>query len=699
MKRKVIAVLFLFASVFLFAQGHPNGYPNVLNDADSINRKTAQRCMQLAEKKLLSKEWKSAHDYAIMGLSYDNTVSDLVYIKAAAEYNLDYTKRDVLNLLDEAFEINEWIGYNLTGARILYADMLSEIGEYEKSNSIIDADPYVYSADAEFIRVKNGYRIGTVEAVDKARDRVFSARRIYPTDFRFINIFFIFEGTFKNLSEANHTEYEIPAVVQTIADAYIKRMPYDENPVDGIDILATMFTDPENQLRLLKSIRVRDDENPLFAIVALKAGLLTEQEAFDLFFAVADHEINYEFLDIFIPMLTDEIVVEQLKDHLVAFNGILSVDTNLDFISELNIKYERGRAAEIHYDKECDGVEDIYAECDFGAPVSIQFPVNGKQLDYAIYPSVSSVVIGDESDFGFIPGTRFSFVNDDLQYSPFEMVLTSIFTDKEIEFYVPFINEEIDVPTDNLMFEKSSCVGFSIGEREDAYIEYSFPESGVVSANFYCNEAKYASCKIEQNKPFIRYVDYNNDGFFEASELFNVISETNPFVPDENENEYIEKVFGKLALNYGIYLEQIQIDSNGDTVINYTEKYLTDGGKIVSWDFDSDGLFDIRYSKYKKDSSLIEESEFRDFETGKLITVVSIDGIPVKMNNKGTEWNISAGFTPHIYWVGDDINSEEEAVLIEKIDENMIQGVVDIIKTDKNAYCIIKIGDNYFFWR
>jgi len=283
MKRKVIAVLFLIASVFLFAQG----YPKIQNDANTVNRKTAQRCMQLAEKKLLSRDWKSAHDYALMGLSYDDGISDLIYIKAAAEFNLDYTKRDVINLLDEAFEINEWIGYNLTGARILYADMLSEVGEYERSNSIIDSDPYVYSADAEFIRVKNGYRIGTVDAVDKARDRVFSARRIYPNDSRFINTFFIFEGTFKNLSEANHTEYEIPAVVQTIADAYVKRMPYNENPVEGIDILATMFTDPENQLRLLKAIRVRDDENPLFAIVGLKAGLLTEQEAFDLFFAVA----------------------------------------------------------------------------------------------------------------------------------------------------------------------------------------------------------------------------------------------------------------------------------------------------------------------------------------------------------------------------------------------------------------------------
>ena len=50
---------------------------------------------------------------------------------------------------------------------------------------------FIYSADAEFIRIKNYYRIGTEDSIEQARLKINAARRIYPNDVRFPNIFFL----------------------------------------------------------------------------------------------------------------------------------------------------------------------------------------------------------------------------------------------------------------------------------------------------------------------------------------------------------------------------------------------------------------------------------------------------------------------------------------------------------------------------
>ena len=46
----------------------------------------------------------------------------------------------------------------------------------------------------------------------------------------------------------------------------------------------------------------------------------------------------------------------------------------------------------------------------------------------------------------------------------------------------------------------------------------------------------------------------------------------------------------------------IQIDRDGDTVPDFSEEYLADGGKITAWDFDGDGNWDVRYKKYPRKS-------------------------------------------------------------------------------------------------
>ena len=158
MKKYAIVVLLSFGLIFSAA---------AQNSAASANKNTALRCLKLAESCLVGNDWKNALSQAELGLSYDDSISDLYYIKAAASLNLGGTKADALRTLSSAFERSSWAGYTKNGARIFLVDLLSDTGLHEESLTVLDSEPFIYSTDAEFIRIKNYYRMGTKESLNK----------------------------------------------------------------------------------------------------------------------------------------------------------------------------------------------------------------------------------------------------------------------------------------------------------------------------------------------------------------------------------------------------------------------------------------------------------------------------------------------------------------------------------------------------
>ena len=162
------------------------------SSAGAANRKTAVRCLKLAENYLSSRDFENAMVQAELGLSYDDTVSYLLYIKAAAKSGLGAPRAEVLPLAVKALTEGEWVDYNRDGARILYADLLCDTGEGAQAVAVLDANPFIYSSDAEFIRTKAYYRMLTPESIEKARSKVNAARKIYPADMRFPRLFFTY---------------------------------------------------------------------------------------------------------------------------------------------------------------------------------------------------------------------------------------------------------------------------------------------------------------------------------------------------------------------------------------------------------------------------------------------------------------------------------------------------------------------------
>lgn len=684
-----ITVFSLLCLFFLSAQNSPS---SVQNSASSANKNTALRCLKLAENCLVAQDWDNAIKQAELGLSYDESISDLLYVKAAAQMNTGSTRAEVLKIINLAFEKNNWTSYTRNGARILLADLLCDTGDYEKSLEILDSEPLIYSADAEFIRVKNFYRMGSVQTINNARLKLNSARRIYPSDVRFPELFFLFEAMFLNEAKKSGIEYAVPEIVRTIAAAYISKFPDYSGQHTQMELLASFFADDAQKNRLVRAIDAKNQTfNPVLAIAGLNVGLYTEAQAFELFFNTSENTVSLSLLETLVSAITDTDVQQKVIEKLVNFSGTICIDENLDLQNEISIEYELGRPQYIRYDRNNDGVIDLYASCDLGAPLFVFFNDNKSEVFYEGFPKVSKVSFVTEN-------YTFNFQHDDLTFSPFEFVQNNVFARLGIEFYMPNINKDIAVPQPEDMVRLSSSVELPVEERDDGKVIFTSEEGHLLFANFFENERKYAYCDFTTGLPYIRYVDYDNDGYYETTELYDLYDEENNGFDKDKESSYIEKIFTKAFASENLFLKKVQIDRNGNTFCEFCEQYMENNGKVTLWDNDDNGIWDCQYIRYpqKEGESLVEETIYFGSNGLPVLSLNLIDSVPVKMISNNQEVMVYAGLAPELFWIEAKGTAESEKVVLDFVKKELVQGAIEVIQNGEERISVIKVGKKYF---
>jgi len=677
-------ILILFCGDF-FAQSNSQN-----KSASAANRKTAERCLSLSENFMLSSDWQNALSQAELGLSYDDSISDLLYVKAAAISNLGYKRADVIKVIEEAFDKDNWLNYTKNSARILYADMLCDTCRYDESLALLDMEPLLYSADSEFIRIKNYYRLGTADSINQARVRLNSSRKIYPKDSRFPNLFFMFESAFMSYAERAGYPYEVPELVQTIADFYISSIPdYSTSEVEN-EILALLFCQGEDQQRLLKAVGEKNQNTSLFAYAGLKTGILSEEKAFNLFFDSAEEIFTLGLLENFSSLITDEELRKNFYDRLNSLTATLYIDNDLDLLNELTVKYERGRAATIRYDKNNDGVFELYAVCDFGSPVSVSFAGSTYDLFYDYFPNVSRVINNSN-------GSVFHFLNSEYSYNPFEMLADTAFLPFNIEFYVPYINSEIDFPEDYILSNRASSVELATKERNGSRVVYTVFEGRPVFAVFLQDGKQYAYATIEPGYPFVRYVDYDNDDLYETAETFDVDFE-NKYTGQEDV-ALIKKIFGDNTFSEKLYLRKVAIDRNSDTYVEFSEQYLGNNGKISSWDSDGNGVIDYEYIRYpdSPEGGLFEEIIIYNTNGLEYVSLRNVDGLPETLKYAGKEMELIKGGSENLFWIETKGSEEVENIILQEINDEIKDGAVKLVEVSEEIrISLIKIGSAYF---
>ena len=696
MKKSIFSVIF---SIYLFSLSAQNSY-------QLANRNTALRCLKLAENCLMSGDWNNAMKQTELGLSYDNSISDLMYVKAATLMNMNSKKTDVLVQIKQAFEQDNWVSGKKNGARILYADLLSDTGKYDDSINLLDSQPFIFSADAEFIRIKNMYRMGTSQSIENARLKLNSAIRIYPSDSRFLNLFFMFEMALLQNYAILGINYEIPDIVKTIANYYISKLPdYDGKNLE-LELLASFFASSDMQNRLVRAIDSKEQTvHPLLAVAGLQVGLYSEKKAVELFFETVENTFCLSDLEFLTLHLRDSEVLNFLLEKLLNYDGIVYIDSDLDLQNEIVIEYKTGRPLNINCDFDNDGNQDFYAKCDFGSPEIVQFTGEKVSVYYEEYPFVSKIILQNdyENDKSQQNGaTVLNFFDKEFSFAPVELKKNDVFGMLGLDFYIPFFsNPQIFLPDFETLYQNAISIEYPVKERENAKVIYTVFKGNIISAVFLQNEKNYAFCNFS-NIPFGRAVDFDDDGVYETLEQYDLILE-NPDASSLYEPEFLTSIFGESFLyqlnkeNQKIYLQKISIDRNSNHFYEYAEEYLSDNGKISFWDNNDDGVIDCKHIRFpqKKGTSLQEESVFYDKDGKMIVSISFVDKTPIKMFESDKEVLINAGENENIYWIENTQPVQIENQILESF-KNIAQGAVEIFESENLRFSVIKVEDNYF---
>lgn len=696
MKKSIFAVIF---SVFLFSLSAQNSY-------QVANKNTAVRCLKLAENCLMSRDWNNALKQAELGLSYDDSISDLIYVKAAALMNMNSKKADVLGQINKAFELDNWVNNKKNGARILYADLLSDTGKYEDSMNLLDSQPFIFSADAEFIRIKNMYRMGTSQSIENARLKLNSAIRIYPSDSRFANLFFMFEMALLQNYAILGINYEIPDIVKTVANYYISKLPdYDGKNLE-LELLASFFASSDMQNRLVRAIDSKEQTvHPLLAVAGLQVGLYSEKKAVELFFETVENAFCLSDLEFLTLHLRDSEVSDFLMEKLLNYDGFVHVDCDFDLQNEVVIEYKTGRPLNINCDFDNDGNQDFYAKCDFGSPEIVQLQGENISVYYEEYPFVSKIILHDNSKTAEVQQNKQTVLNyfgKEFSFAPVELKENDVFGMLGLDFYVPFFsNTQIFLPDFETLYQNAISVEYPVKERENAKVVYTVFQGETISAVFLQNEKNYAFCNFS-NIPFGRAVDFDDDGVYETLEQYDLILE-NPDASSLYEPEFLSDIFGENFLhqmineNKKIYLQKISIDRNSNHFYEYAEEYLADNGKISFWDNNDDGIIDSKHTRFsqKNGESLQEESVFYDKDGKMIVSIIFVDKTPIKMFESNAEVLINAGENKNFYWIEEVQSLQVENQILDSF-KNMKQGAVEIFESEGARFSIIKVEEDYF---
>lgn len=696
--KRILSALLLSVSFFAFALDPIKSGDALKDSADLANRRTALRCLSNATNYASEKNYEAAMSQAQLGIAYDDSISDLWYVVAASSSAVGKTKAEILPVLEKSLRINNWVNYNRDNARLMAADILCETGNLARALNLLDSKPMLYSSDAEFVRVKIYYRIGDAESVSKARNKIDGARRIYPSDTRFPLVFFKFENP-----------DALDATAKRLADGFIGQISqYQEASPDKnaeLEVYAASFAEGEKKVRMLKSFAARGLEHPLYAQEALKAGLIDQQHAFEYLCNFAEKEIDVQMFKNLLSKMEDERVVEYISKYMESFGGSFSEDTDGDGNANLLVKYTRGRPQEIFYDRNQDGKLEWTVDCDFGVPVAGKLEEKNMYFEWAQFPFLSSLAFSS-SDKKTLAGEKFTFSGESLKWTPVLIErddFISIKTGKD--FFYPALNNNISGISNSELLDAAS--GFEIDslKMEGEKICFILLGGNVTQAMYYRDNVLYAQAQFEGNIPVLRVVDFDNDGVFETTEFYDLDEKGDMNVHSlSDERAIMQNLYGVPSSGAEFYLRMVQIDTDRDTVPDFTEEYLPGGGKITSWDTDSNGKWNVRHVVYAKDSEgKKEDSMFYLLPKNYLVTISSLNGVPVKVSCGVEDYSVSLAQSGSLYWLSkNDVDLESRKMILlenkvlDSLDKADVQGLTQIVEESGLRAICIRIAENNF---
>ncbi len=525
------------------------------------------------------------------GMLYSTVPADFFYLKAALFSDADSPVGDVLEAAYDAFAENRrWFRFEEAPAAVFAASLLADTTRFEEALLLLERFSAEVSADAAFLRCRIFYALGDFA---QARNAIDAALRRWPSDVRFPLLFFQFEEfyRFDALAEESpalaFSDSEGTARAFEIALWIVRAWNLLANPDAPAELsLASVpflrLVSPRNAARIISRIwnmggfgSLSPQAAPFAAVEALRENIASTSEVLDAFFSFAESSSGIplgalEYLCAFAADSPSQELREEIAMRLSGFSGVLSADSNGDFISDSLVTYRLGRPYSAVYDLNQDGYPDIIADCGFGEPVSILFPQLSAAIEYQAYPNAASVRQGD---------AVFTLRPVSLACAP--LVAKNLnFGFLSPDFFFLSADRDFAFPREDELAAASV-----LKTETDAAIAASGMQTALRRETFYDENGLPSSAREIIDGTVVSRTLFRNGQSAECDR-------------DDDRDGYFEK-----KIIYGGDGETLLVDTDGDMVFNYAEFTGLDGSARQSW-FDAGGSFpSVQWVKMPDDSS------------------------------------------------------------------------------------------------
>lgn len=708
LRRLCIAASFCTFAAFAFSQT-PAPYTE-----------TAVRCIDIAKNLLANEEYEASYSRAALGLTYDNTVADLYYIQALGMSQRGLPPYKIEPLLKSALQ-NKWYEYNKDAARLLLASLYTKTARAAEALSLLNERPLLSGKDALYIRANALYLLGNI---GDARKTVRQGALRFPEDPRFALLFFererepsrenggngaqtageIADATDSAQTAGSADNAEISGVntalnggdesdktFAELSSLFVSRA-YDLQDADPDVLLkASLFAfSEEDGRRLLKAWNAYGKTDPRYAVYALKAGLMSEEKAFDYVEPFFSGTSDYALVKSFVSLVSGEKTKERVRKLYAAFAATLRFDTNGDGISDMTVNYRSGRPSLIEYDANQDGVIDWTADCDYGVPVKVNLVQEDAVLWYGSWPSLSRVIWS---------GGTYTLNEDRLFASPVNMVKDPVMEERaSLSFYLPVLRDDVrSVLNADDLFALSHTVERKSAEGENTRVRFSLFDGKAQNAVYTDNGTPYAYAFFENGALRFRNVDRDKNGTYELTEIYAYADENALlYRSSEEARELSLRLFGADNAAKGLYLQKVVSDADGNGIIEFGEEYGPNGKTTAQWNDNETGSMIIRYAK-NGDS---EETEYVHPVSGRHVRLIIQKGIPVSADGIPVERDATAPF----FWIGVSPGGNYAQKVIKELNQKGSSGVICTVTNliwlkDKDRFArifAVKNGDTYF---
>ncbi len=653
--------------------------------SDITNESIALRCLEQASLYSAASLWEDALRWAEAGLQYDEEIPDLWYMKALADSHLKKPKSEIIFAVESSLQRERWLRFNKSAARLLYANLLSDTLEWYEALSVLNEQPMIQTADADYIRAKTYYRLGNN---GRAREIIKTAVNLFPADARFPLLFFKTERT----KRSDPMALNLAAFLVNNIDLW-----QGENP--EVLLLASPFiTNHEERTRSIRAYHAQGGQDELYGVLALNYGIISESEAFKYIQNVSiDSTLDYHIFAEFVSLIQTREMQNLLVEWLTAFDGTFEFDTNNDGITDLVSDYERGRPAKIWYDKDQDNAYSWEALCDFGSPITVAFA--DKEIQYSAYPEIASVRVSTQ-----LGDEIYNITAKSLRWSPVLLKPASL-PPLMNEFFIPLPNDSVNEITNRSLLAFAGTITLPTeGALPKSSIRFSLLDGRPVSGVYTTDSQPYAYASFTDGILRFRNVDSDLDGTYDLTEFYTYDPQQyRKYATTEEQSALHASLFGSLEVASGLYISKVTADLDGNGSVDYTSTILPYNGFETKWITDSNSSWDVGFAKrpvLNDDDSFsgnyVEESFFVHPLTDEETTIVFEDGIPVLVRSNSGIRPVVKDEAYNFYWIGDSLPLLTQQVM-QSLDRSVhpTVSIIENIDTDTRILAV-KVGNTYF---